>query len=162
MDCSPPGFSVHGNFRARILEWVAIPFSRGTSQHRDRTQVSCIAGWCFTIWATREADVCLKVVLENEGWLGRSIREHFVMMELLSLSLPFFFFLLAKPCIMWNFSFPTDQGSIWCSLQWKHRALTTDLQGVPSVMSPEYCDNVCVVCVLSCSVVSNSLWPHGL
>ena len=44
MDCSLPGSSVHGILQARILEWVAIPFSRGSSQPRDRTQVSCIAG----------------------------------------------------------------------------------------------------------------------
>ena len=55
MDCSLPGTSVHGIFQARILEWVAIPFSKGSSQPRDRTQVSCIAGRFFTIWATREA-----------------------------------------------------------------------------------------------------------
>ena len=41
MDCSPPGSSVHEIFRARILEWVAIPFSRGSSQPRNQTQVSC-------------------------------------------------------------------------------------------------------------------------
>ena len=41
-DCSPPGSSVHGNFQARILEWVAISFSRGSSQPSDQTQVSCI------------------------------------------------------------------------------------------------------------------------
>ena len=41
--------------QARILEWVAFPFSRGSSQPRDRTKVSCIAGWFFTSWATREA-----------------------------------------------------------------------------------------------------------
>ena len=41
--------------QARILEWVAFPFSRGSSQPRDQTQVSCIAGRLFTIWATREA-----------------------------------------------------------------------------------------------------------
>ena len=46
-DCSPPGFSIHGIFQARILEWVAISFSRGSSQPRNRTQVSCIAGRCF-------------------------------------------------------------------------------------------------------------------
>ena len=56
MDCSPPGSSVHGILQARILEWVAISFSRGSSQPRDRTQVSCIAGRFFTIWATREAE----------------------------------------------------------------------------------------------------------
>ena len=55
MDCNLPGFSVHGIFQARILEWVAISFSRGSSWPRDRTQVSCIAGRCFTLWATREA-----------------------------------------------------------------------------------------------------------
>ena len=50
-----PGSSVHGILQAKILEWVAIPFSRGSSQHRDRTQVSCIASRCFTICASREA-----------------------------------------------------------------------------------------------------------
>jgi len=55
MDCSSPGFSVHGILQARILEWVAVLFSRGLLQPRDRTQVSCIAGRFFTIWASREA-----------------------------------------------------------------------------------------------------------
>ena len=55
MDCSLPISSVHGIFQARILEWVAISFSRGSSQPRDRTWVSCIAGRRFTVWATREA-----------------------------------------------------------------------------------------------------------
>ena len=49
MDCSLPVSSVHGILQARILEWVAIPFSRGSSQTRDRTQVSSIAGGFFTI-----------------------------------------------------------------------------------------------------------------
>ena len=44
VECSPPGLSVHGILQARILEWVAIPFSRGSSQPRDRTHVSHIAG----------------------------------------------------------------------------------------------------------------------
>ena len=47
--------SVYGVFQARVLEWVAISFSRGSSQPRDRTLVSRTAGRCFTIWATREA-----------------------------------------------------------------------------------------------------------
>ena len=54
MDCSLPGFSVHGIFQARVLEWVAISFSRGSSWSRDWTWVSCIVGRCFTVWATRE------------------------------------------------------------------------------------------------------------
>ena len=48
MDCSLPGSSVRGIFQARVLEWVAIPFSRGSSQARDRTQVSHTAGGFFT------------------------------------------------------------------------------------------------------------------
>ena len=55
MDCSPPGSSVHGILQVKILKWVAFPFSRGSSQPRDQTQVSCIAGRFFTIWAIREA-----------------------------------------------------------------------------------------------------------
>ena len=54
MDCSPPGSSVHGIFQAKILEWVAISFSRGSSRPRDQTQVSYIAGRSFTIWATKK------------------------------------------------------------------------------------------------------------
>ena len=48
MDYSPPGSSVHGIFPARILEWVAMPHSRGSSWPRDRTWVSSIAGGFFT------------------------------------------------------------------------------------------------------------------
>ena len=47
MDCSPPGSSVHEIFQARILEWITISFSRGSSQPRDGTQVSCTAGRFF-------------------------------------------------------------------------------------------------------------------
>ena len=52
MVCSLPGFSVHRICQARVLEWVAISFSRGCSRPRDWTQVSCIAGRGFTLWAT--------------------------------------------------------------------------------------------------------------
>ena len=52
---SLPDSSVHGILQARILEWGAIPFSRGSSRPRDQTQVSRIAGGFFTIWVTREA-----------------------------------------------------------------------------------------------------------
>ena len=57
MDCSPPGSAVHGILQARILEWVAIPFSRGSSPPRNWTQVSWIAVGFFTIWAARGAHV---------------------------------------------------------------------------------------------------------
>ena len=55
MDCSLPGSSLHGILQVRVLEWVAISFSRGSSQPRDQTQVSCIPGRRFNLWATREA-----------------------------------------------------------------------------------------------------------
>ena len=66
MDCSPPDTSVQGIYQAWILEWVAVSFSKGSSQPRDRTQVSRIVGRRFTVWATREAGsflthgVCVK------------------------------------------------------------------------------------------------------
>ena len=55
MDHSLPGYSVLGILQARILEWVAIPSSRGSSHSRDLTQDSCTAGRFFTSWATWEA-----------------------------------------------------------------------------------------------------------
>ena len=55
MDGSLLGSSVHGIFQVRVLEWIAISFSRGSSQPRGRTWISRIPGRCFTIWATREA-----------------------------------------------------------------------------------------------------------
>ena len=58
VDYSPPGSSVRGILQARILRWAAIPFSRRSSQPRDWTWVSCIAGRFSTIWATKEA-LCL-------------------------------------------------------------------------------------------------------
>ena len=56
MDCSLPGSSIHGIFQGRVLEWVTVSFSRGSSWPRDRTRVSvsCIAGGFLPIWATRE------------------------------------------------------------------------------------------------------------
>ena len=55
LDCSSWGSSVHGIRQARIMEWVAMPFSRASSRPRDRTQIFHIAGRLFTIWTTREA-----------------------------------------------------------------------------------------------------------
>ena len=60
MDCSPPGSSVRGVSRERILAWVAISYCRGSSRLRGQTQVSCIAGRFFTNGATREAYLSLE------------------------------------------------------------------------------------------------------
>ena len=62
--CDPMDYIVHEILQARILEWVAFPFSRESSQSRDRTQVSCIAGRFFTSWAPREA---------QEHWSGQLV-----------------------------------------------------------------------------------------
>ena len=61
MDCSPPIYSsVHGILQARILGWVAMCFSRGSSPPRDGTWVSCLAGRFFTIWFTRKTQHLFK------------------------------------------------------------------------------------------------------
>ena len=63
MDCSLPGSSIHGISQERILEWVAISFSRGSSPPRDQTGVSHITGRRFTVWATRGA-----LTADNKCW----------------------------------------------------------------------------------------------
>ena len=55
MDCSLPGSCLHGILQAKILEWAAVPFSRGFSWPRNQTGVSCIAGRFFTVWAAAAA-----------------------------------------------------------------------------------------------------------
>ena len=71
MDCSLPGSSIHGIFQSRVLEWVAISFSRRSSQPRDPTHVSRTAGRSFTIWATREARSSVYGIFpRQEYWSG--------------------------------------------------------------------------------------------
>ena len=67
---SPAGYSVHGILQARILEWVVISFSRGSSQSRDWTWVTYIAGGSFTLWATRKAQCDLRKPLMKVCKLG--------------------------------------------------------------------------------------------
>ena len=61
---------VHGTLQARILEWVAFPFSRGSSQPRDQTQGSPIAGGFFTSWATKEAQCAPPKCSCPKAWDG--------------------------------------------------------------------------------------------
>ena len=65
MDYNPQGSSVHGISQARILEWVAISSSRGSSWPRDQARVSCIAGKFFTNWATGKSLVLQTSVIDN-------------------------------------------------------------------------------------------------
>ena len=73
MDCSPPGSSVHGISQARILEWVTISFSRGSSKSRDQTHISCIGKYILYHWATRDPptyDITVERLpkLRNQHW----------------------------------------------------------------------------------------------
>ena len=76
MDCSSPGSSAHGILQARILGCVAILFCRESSQSRDWTWVSCIAGRCLTIWDTREAHLSICIYLP----CGYNISQHCFLM----------------------------------------------------------------------------------
>ena len=78
MDCSLPGSSVHGIFQAKILEWVAISLSRGSSRPRDRTQVSHIAGKRFNLCTTREAQLLRKVLIKCRECPSITITQIFV------------------------------------------------------------------------------------
>ena len=68
-DCNMPGSSVHGILQARILEWVALPSSRGSSQPRDGTRVSCIYRQIIFCWVTRGEEL----ILIPKSWRGQNI-----------------------------------------------------------------------------------------
>ena len=74
MDCSPPRSSVCGTLQVRILEWVAVPFSRGSSQPRDKIQVSCIGGRFFSVWASREVQKEYRNCHGSYWWLSSLLR----------------------------------------------------------------------------------------
>ena len=88
MDCSPPGSCVHGILQARILEWVAMPFSRGASPPRDRTHVSCVsctADRFFTAespgkpqMANTHMQICLKLLVIRKIQTKTTMRYHFM------------------------------------------------------------------------------------
>ena len=65
MDCNVPGSSIHGIFQARMLEWVAISFSRGSSRPREQSWVSRTTGRLFTVWATRKAIGQYQILLHS-------------------------------------------------------------------------------------------------
>ena len=77
MDCSPPGSSIHGILQARVLEWIAISFSRGSSLPRDWTRVFLIAGRCFTICWGRSSKIRIQMLAglnsHLEAWLGKDL-----------------------------------------------------------------------------------------
>ena len=117
MDCSLSGSSVHGIFQARVLEWIAISFSRGSSQPRNWTQVSHIAGRRFTIWATREALSNLYTYIFKTKLTDQHVYGHLIYYKGATVNKgerwSFFFhfiysfFFFATLHSMWNFSYST-------------------------------------------------------
>ena len=78
MDCSPPGSSVHGILQARILEWVAMPSSRGSSRPRDPTHISCIPGRFLTTsttWETLLITSVLYYFLRKSELLSKEVHQ---------------------------------------------------------------------------------------
>ena len=136
MDCSPPGSSIHEVFQARVLQWVAISFSRGSSRPRDRTQVSCLAGRCFIIWATSDlAMTNLDSILKNRDntWWTKV---HPVK--------AMFFSVVIYGCESWTIKkaehWRTDAFELWCwrrflRVPWTSRRSN---QSILKEISPEY------------------------
>ena len=108
MDCISPVFSVHGIHQARILEWVAISFSRGSSQLRDQTCVSCTGRWILYHWATWEAH-------RHRQIIGKLRKVDCGLAYVLEVT-------LHLPCTLVmhsKFSLPAKQGLWWL---WSHAA----------------------------------------
>ena len=95
MDCSPPGSSVHGILHARTLEWVAIPFSRGSSWSRDWTWVSCTAGRFFRL----SYSMLDHVILFHISWW--SLLLEFSLFSFISISICVLS--VDLPLVQWNF-----------------------------------------------------------
>ena len=117
-DCGLPGSSVHGILEARILEWVAIPFSRGSSWPRDRTWVSHIAGRFFTVWATRETQVgynYTKKLFLNESLLPQS----FISRSTISA-----IWQPEENCSSWYLRTAIPAGKIWDAYERFHKMLS--------------------------------------
>ena len=106
--CNPMHYTVHGILQARILEWVAFPFSRGSSQPRDRTQVSHIAGGFFTSWVTKEAYLFNGLFFRNcfPSWSGQTYQLGF-MLGWRPFMYFFFFKFVAALHTMWALGSPT-------------------------------------------------------
>ena len=115
-------YTVHGILQARILEWVAFPFSRGSSQHRDRTQVFRILGGFFISWATRDVRGQGYLHLWQVRLLGHLINFHLKQkLGPTSRSFSIFSTALLSPCLSFSHlllpppsvTFPSAQDGVW-------------------------------------------------
>ena len=155
MDCHPPGSSVHGISQASILEWIAIPFFRGSSHPRNQSQVSCVAGRFF-IWATREAQIQSPIPLPCSSTRETSAHT----------SLSFSWQCTARVSAPWSSLLPILPSSGWCPVGCWGASETTCQQAhliLVSILLAKFFGKVVVFLLLfNCSVVSDSLQPHGL
>ena len=156
--CNPIDYTVHGMLQARILEWVAVPFSKGSSQPRNQTMVSCIAGGLFTNWAIRKApnEDSIKTLNDRvqrahrlvgmskcweSGAPGKGMEvlhavpiccatclSHLVVPELY-LKCSFYFIYLFLASPHDTWDLGSPTRSQTCTSYWKHGVLTTGLQG---------------------------------
>ena len=134
MNYSPPGSSVRRILQARILEWVAISFSRGSSWPRNWTQFSYIAGRFFNIWATREAQLTLGLLIIitidcvnfQPHWLSERADSTFP----------------PSGC-----SEPAKSG---CSGQWAGKSYTEQVS-----------TSHCLLCILPVSLISDKICTHS-
>ena len=100
MDWSPPGSSVKEILQARIPEWVTMPSSRGSSQPREWTQVSCIACKFFTIWATKESHIHLHSYLKCQASLSFTISWSLLKLMFIESVMPFNHFIFFHPLLL--------------------------------------------------------------
>ena len=125
MDCGPPGSSVHGILQARILEWVALSSSKGSSQPRDQTHVSCIGRWVLYHWATREA-------YSNGTEIQAKIKQKLFYNQILNI-----WMLLSKfhgeKTIRKSLFHPLNQASLWS--YYKRSRVHFPLERLPSLWS---------------------------
>ena len=105
VDGSPPGSSIHGIHQARILEWVGISFFRGSSQPRDWTQVSHIAGRYFTLWDTRAMVGEWKPELFSRFATGLLFKFVFILFKNIVLKYSWFTMLYLVACIQQKITF---------------------------------------------------------
>jgi len=120
MDYNLPGSLVHGIFQARILEWVAISFSRGSSRPKDQTRVSQIADRFFIFWATREAHRCnhCSITIINET-------------KRISLCFKSFGFPLRQEAATWcTIALSVNSFKVWHQRPWKHQILYLLLEDI--------------------------------
>ena len=110
MDCSWSVSSVHGIFQARVLEWIAISFSRGSSQPRNQTRVSHIAGRRFTIWATRDCCMTNPDSILKSRDITLSTKVHLVKVMVFSVVMYGYKSWTTKKDEHWR----TDAFELWC------------------------------------------------